>query len=417
MRIPTGAVLLFFSNDSAGPCSIEGVVESSETGCAVVATGQGVSAIATPGGRCEVRFTDDHDGRYKGVHCKIESVEDGRITLNPQGDAFSANQRESFRVFVSQSEIEVWINGDEPGAIVDVSETGLRVCVPGTMSQGETAHVRVRSADRVIQGVFTVRRVEDSRVGSCVGLSADPFDKELAAGLRAMVADMQRAQLRRRSRVAGTRRVTTDPVEPKTSAHNHAGSRTTRTNDDPAWVRVPASALAGEALPGSLRREDGQVVASRGEILSIDELSRLGDGGLIACEDWNETRRASRRPDSDRRSCGRSECEGVVRVIVQQGNQVLRLRGRLVDISRGGLGLRTPTLLEQGTRVVVDFSTADRPCWIMGRVVHGQVGHGETSCRLGVRFAQTAVQTTPVPDGAHEFTDWSIADRPGRKAV
>lgn len=409
MNIPTEMVSLFCGEAGEDCEAISAAVESSDDGRVVVVVEDGGAARCAAGCACEVRYTDPRDGRFMGVACDVESVDGARLTLRAVTETRSANQRSSFRVSTVCSGITARVGAHADCRVVDVSAAGICVQVPAGLRVGDSVVVRIHAGEKRIDGRFSVRRVGEARDGAQVGMSADPEDKRLAEALADLTSDMQREQLRRRSRVAGGNGESPEPGEGPGEGEDAGAAASERPDQDDAWVCVPASALAGQALPGPLVSEAGERVAERGQVLSLDDIRRLAKDGLYATDDWSGKR-------ADRRVNQRSACARTVRVVALQGKHVMRMRAELTDISRGGVGLRAPMLLRADDYLVVDFSTSEDSCWVIGKVVHGSLGEGETSCRIGIQFHMDSVRHERVPESEPELAQW-ISVKPARGAA
>ncbi len=402
MRVPLGAVSLLGVDGDAGGEPIGAVVERCNDERAVVVVQDASAVRCSVGGACEIRYSDPRDGRFVGVSCVVESIDQGRLTLRDLAETKSANQRLSFRVNMACSNMTARVGPFPECRLIDISATGIRVQTPKALGIGDTVAVRFSAEGQEVRGRFSVRRVREAQGGAQIGLSANPRDSRLNGLLSQLAAAAERRQLRRRSgNSAGAR--CAPGVE--TGAPDDPGTDESRDDHIPmdgpereAWVRVPAALLAGRALPGSLVTEQGAAVASRGQVLGMDDFKKFDKEGLYAGEDWS--------PEHfERRANGRSSCQRVVRVVALQGERVTRMPAVLTDISRGGVGLRTPAALEEEAYLVVDFSNGGDSRWIIGRVVHRDIGDGER-CRLGVQFYMSAPQTGPVPDSAPAFARW-----------
>ena len=419
MNIPMGMASLSFVDGGVVRDPVPGEVLSCEDGRAVVVISREHAAGVVEGGACEVRYTDPDDGRYLGVGCAVESVEGERVSLRVEGGARPANQRASFRVNTACAGITARIGQFRDCDVLDVSSAGVRAHVPAAIRERTSVAVLFEHGELRIEGKFIVRRVGRTKGGIQVGLAADPNDSRLSDALTQLTSAMQREQLRRRSGVDGAAPAGEDGApEPDAGSTGDAANASTEQDacgdgasaegGDDSWVMVPASILAGRALPGSLVSEDGDAVASRGQVLSLEELKLLSRKGAYAGGDWSIDEVAEALPDGqeDRRRCERASCEGVVRVVALMGRHIMEMGADLVNISRGGIGLRTPTMLEADMYVAVDFSSTEERCWVIGRVVHGAAGEDELMCRVGVQFAIDMPQTGPLPRSVDEFAAW-----------
>lgn len=416
MNIPMGTASLSFVDGGVVRDPIPGEVVSCEDGCAVVVVSDEHAAGIAVGGACDVRYTDPDDGRFLGVTCAVESVEGERVSLRVEGESRPANQRASFRVNTACAGITARIGQFKDCDVLDVSSAGIRAHVPAAIRERTSVAVLFEHGELRIEGKFIVRRVGRTKGGIQVGLAADPNDARLSVALTRLASAMQREQLRRRSGVDGAVPVGEDGApEPDAECDGEAATTKAAFGDDApaegegdAWVMVPASILAGRALPGSLLSEEGAAIASRGQVLSLEELKLLSRNGAYAGGDWSidEVPEALADGRKDRRRCERASCEGEVRVVALMGRHIMEMGADLENISRGGIGLRTPTMLEADVYVAVDFSSTEDRCWVVGRVVHGTSGEGELMCRVGVQFAIDSLQTGPLPRSADEFAAW-----------
>lgn len=406
MTIPMGMVSLFHADSGADCEPISAVVESSKGEQTVITIENADSVIPEVGSECQVRYIDPTDDRFVAVSCLVESIDQNRLTLRATTETQPANQRSTFRVDTACSNITAQVGLFTKCQVMDISAAGIRVNAPDSLVVGASVSVRINAPSQVIDGQFSVQRVTELNGGAQIGLSADLGDKQLTRSLTQLCSTLQREQLRRRSRITSSDNIgtaketdTMDEITTDEQREGHDDVTSRRPAHDDAWVRVPASVLAGRALPGSLVTEEGSAVASRGQVLSMDEFKSIAKDGLFATDDWSTG-------PVERRVCLRSSCKGVVRVVALQGNRVLKMRADLMDISRGGVRLRTPTMLNPDVYLIVDFSTPEGNQWVIGKVVHGAVGKGETSFKLGIEFTIGASQSGPIPDSAPEFAEW-----------
>ena len=413
MKIPVGAVSLLDADRGAGGEPVCGVVQSDGPNGTVVTVEKADAVRFEVGSQCQVRYTDPRDGRFKGVCCVVESNEQDRLTLRCITETRSANQRMSYRVNMARLDITACVGPLAKCRVIDISATGIRVHAPESLTIGATVCVQFDGEGQKVRGEFVVRRVSESGGWSQIGLSADPKDKRLTGSLAQLVSAIEREQLRRRSRISGgVAEAAGEEVGDAGQAgageacEDGAGETPDQPGED-AWVRVPASVLAGRALPGTLVSEAGSVVVSRGEVLSLDDFRRLGSEGMYATDDWSTEH-------ADRRANRRSMCDCGVRVVALQGREIMKMNAELTDISRGGVALRTPTMLDEDVYLVIDFSNAKGNRWIIGKVVHRGTQEGEARCRLGVQFFMSASQTGPVPESVPEFARW-ISVKPDKE--
>lgn len=419
MSIPMGTVSFSCADGGVEREAVGAEVVACEDGRAVVVIGRDDAAGVGVGDACQVRYTDPDDGRFMGVACVVESVDGERVALRVEGESRPANQRASFRVNTACAGITARVGRFDGCDVLDVSSAGIRVQVPSAIREGTSVAVRIDRDGEQIEGKFIVRRVGRTKGGIQVGLCADPRDSQLSGALTRLTSAMQREQLRRRSGVdGGTHKGEEDAPDPGADGAadpaiadaegSAGGADAPEKGDGDAWVMVPASLLAGRALPGSLVSEEGSAIASRGQVLSMEEFQQLSGNGMYAGGDWSVGEGGEALPDGqeDRRRCARSGCDGVVRVVALMGEHVMEMGADLVNISRGGIGLRTPTMLEEDVYLAVDFSSGEDHCWVIGRVVYGAFGDGESTCRVGVEFAIDKPQTGPVPSSVEEFAEW-----------
>ena len=409
MIIPMGTVSISRADDGAERDPIDAFVESCADGFAVIIVDDGARAMFEAGAPCEVRYTDPSDGRFMTIPCAVESIDGDRMTVRGVGDAQSANQRMSYRVNTVCSGITARVGGSSDCQIMDVSASGIRVEMNDPPSVGEAVSVSFSAFGRTVNGRFTVTRVSSETDAAQIGMAADPTDRALINALTQFTNAMQQEQLRRRSGIGSS-----GPGGSGIDESDPDGDDAPIGDD--GWIHIPVSAMVGRALPGALYSSDGSKVAARGAILSVEEFRAISEDGLFGAENWSgevvDRREKPRVGESgDRRQSVRTACERYVWVIALQGKHVSRMRAELIDISRGGVGLRTPALLLPGTSLVVDFSSEDESRWVIGRVTNGAIGDGEVTCRVGMAFCVDSIQCGRVPCSPSEISAW-ISGRP-----
>jgi len=383
MTIPMGTVSLSCTDLGAECEPFNAIVESCEDERTVVVVERVTSLKFKIGTECEVRYTDPKDGRFMAVSSIVESINREQMSLRITTESRSANQRSAFRVSTSCSDITARIGTFTECKVMDVSAAGIRVKTPEALRVGAAINVQISTQGEQFKGKFIVRRVGECEAGIHIGLSAAPDDKQLISSLTQLTSSVQRDQLRRKSRVNHGDTATEAPESqcPDDQRDSHTDQASVHAEDAEANSEI------------DLDRSQG---ATRGEVLSMDEFKSLESDGMCPAED-------SLNDPDDRRANQRMECTGEVRVTALQGKQVVQMRADLLDISRGGLGLRAPTVLKPDDYMVIEFSSPEGNCWVFGRVVHEHVGEGEISCRLGIQFQLNEVQRGQVPISVPEF--------------
>lgn len=380
----------------------EAMVELCDGAKVVARCDAGAVSAADAGRPVEVRYIDPKDARFLGMVGRVSSVEgDGTaVTMVVTGKARVVNQREDFRVSTRCTDIRADVGDWGACTLLDVSAGGVSVRVRGAPEQGQVCAVTVHGWKGPIAGTFVVRHVVDEGGGvwRC-GLQTTP-GSTIGPRLAALAMDVQRAQLRRRSRIA-------EPGHAGTPGAGDAGQEDGATTaaevagvaggaPDHVSVRIPASMLAGRPLPGTLRDDGGKIVAARGDVLSEGDLASLVGSELVVCDDWFGNGQTPAR--GDRRKNARAPCRQAVGVWVVGPDGVRAVRAELVDVSRGGLALTTPAVVHPGETVMIEFKRADFAGWIVGRVAYHTVPAGSVVSRVGVRFSQGGIQRTPMPD-------------------
>ena len=103
-------------------------------------------------------------------------------------------------------------------------------------------------------------------------------------------------------------------------------------------LSLSADKIVGKPMPFSLQDALGRVVIARGEPVDAHIIGRIAAGELEICEDWSA-------PDPDakgaeRRVCERRACQTDIRLWLIGPGGVQPVEGEMVDLSRGGAGVR-----------------------------------------------------------------------------
>ncbi|MCC5823767.1 MAG: PilZ domain-containing protein [Phycisphaerales bacterium] len=416
MIMPIGTALACRCSDGV---RADGVVTASRDGV-VEARFEGKGPFEK--GSCvEIRFAHEEDGRVWVVGACVERVGSAGVSvLALSGEAAPENQRAAYRVVTACADVLADIGRQRDCRVLDVSEGGLATELVNAPHAGTVCEIKLRAFGRTVQGRFVLRHARPARlcpggeVSRC-GLQVAGGQPELTRAMRELVMEAQRAQLRNRSRLTGRTRAATAADAP-----SNAGATAERTPPDgspaPAGdqpeskqpstpgdigsllVRLMLDQIIGKPMPFSLRDREGRIVVGRGEVIDAQAAARIATSDLEICEDWFAP--DPKAKGAERRLCERRACHAEVRVWLIEPDGARSVRAEMVDISRGGAGVRTQGVAHRGEVVVVQFGSGPIGGWIVARVESSVVTPDSAISRLGLRFMQSCVQHTPMPPPA-----------------
>ena len=185
-----------------------------------------------------------------------------------------------------------------------------------------------------------------------------------------------------------------DAGEPRDDESGPAPTGRAPAPDGCARVRLSLDRVIGRPMPFSLRDAQGRIVVSRGETVDAGAAARIASSELEICEDWFTPDPQAK--GAERRVCERRECHASIRVWLVAPDGARPVDGEMVDISRGGAGVRTRGVAHEGAMVIVEFRGGSGG-WIVARVQSSMVTPGSAECRVGLRFLQSGVQHSRIP--------------------
>lgn len=155
----------------------------------------------------EVVLYSNHNGKFLqcgGELSVITDVNDKEIyNFALQGEARSAETRESFRILIVTEEIFATLADYPRSRLVDISAEGFGVILKATFSPGVTISVTITSGDDSYAGRVRVQTIKELDNGMIrYGLLAYEPGSPLRKGLQKLTNDIQRSRLKRISRVA-----------------------------------------------------------------------------------------------------------------------------------------------------------------------------------------------------------------------
>lgn len=404
----------------------------------------------------EIRCVGE-DGRAGTVAGRIERAEAGGVVAFAlDGAPEPENQRASYRVGTACAGVIADVGRQRDRRVLDVSDGGLSAEMVDAPNAGTVCNIALHAFGRTVRGRFVLRHARPSHlcaegeVSRC-GFQIASGQPELARQMRDIVMEAQRAQLRNRSRLTGrsapamtsdakesvkedteatadaakaAREQKADPEAPNgvtepagaagpdenagVSRDDAGGSRAAEAGAAPApdgrapapdgcaRVRLSLDRVIGRPMPFSLRDAQGRIVVSRGETIDAGAAARIASSELEICEDWFTPDPQAK--GAERRVCERRACHANVRVWLIAPDGARPVEGEMLDISRGGAGVRTRGVAHEGAMVIVEFRGGSGG-WIVARVQSSTVSPGSFECRLGLRFMQSGVQhsRTPAP--------------------
>lgn len=155
----------------------------------------------------EVVLYSSHNGKFLqcgGELSVITDVNDKEIyNFTLAGEAHSAETRESFRILIVTEEIFATVADYPRSRLVDISAEGFGIVLKAMLSPGVSLPVTIHSGEDSYSGrarVQTAKELDNGtfRYGMLVYESGSPLRK----GLTKITNDIQRARLKRISRVA-----------------------------------------------------------------------------------------------------------------------------------------------------------------------------------------------------------------------
>lgn len=448
MIIPIGTALNCRFSDGA---NAEGLTTASRDG--VVEARFGDAGAIKKGSCAEIRFVHDEDGRAWVVGACVERAGSaGDVVFALSGEASPENQRAAYRVVTACADVSADVGRQRDRRVLDVSEGGFSTELVDAPHAGTVFEVTLRAFGRTARGRFVLRHARplhlspQGEVCRC-GLQVAAGQPELVRQMREVVMEAQRAQLRNRSRLTGRSGPAMSAASQDAVSDEHAEAAgapddapdgapeigdpqpasPARAEDGPgsepspdrlpdagpdcareagparaegdtpgcAKVRLSLQNLMGRPMPFSLRDARGRIVVARGETIDAGAAARIASSELEICEDWFAP--DPKAEGSERRVCERRSCHADIRVWLVGADGARSVDGEMVDISRGGAGVRTRGVAHQGSLVIVEFRGQARTGWIVARVQSSTVAPDSAYCRLGLRFLQSGVQHTPTP--------------------
>lgn len=421
MSIPKGTALCCRS-----PESLPGDPEFAATVVAVEGneiTIDPAGAEPRAGSKLDVCYTDAATQRFLRVPASVRGPGEapGTIALRITGGPEPANERGAYRVAAGSFDLKAKVGPRTASRVLDVSATGLSVEMANAPGPDIEVRIEVKGLGQSIVGRFVARRVVQVGAGpegpvSRCGFEAVRGQAGLGDKLNELVMAAQRAHLRNRSRMGAT------PVPaPGVGVIGVPGPAGAEGPDGgPSMqLRLPAGRIAGRPMPVTLVDTDGQVVVARGEVLDAVRAARLSDQELEICADWfDETEDEGR----ERRRSRRHGCRHEIGVWLFGDDGVRSGKAEMLDISRGGVGLRMPWVAHAGALLILGIwgkgEHKSEGGWIVCRVENSAAEPETAGCRVGVRFMQTRLQQTPLPHASdlHRVIE-PFRDKPGGRAV
>lgn len=398
MIIPIGTALSCRFAAGGEPASCV-VIASSEGAVEVRGDGPGF----VPGASVQLAFGMDTDAKSMLVEACVADAEPGRVSMTLRGSPEPKNDRNAFRVKTRCSALRADVGRRKGCAVLDVSGTGLSLEVPGTPAVGSEFTVSLYGVGSPVSGKFVVRHAEPLRVGphgpvTRCGMQARPGQPAVERGLSELVMEVQRSQLRNRSRTGvgpAKRPGSGDGAAPAASEPGGAENTGAATGSGPSLrVGIPLELVVGRAMPVSMRDASGRVVVGRGDVLDTDAATRLADQNLEVCADWF---RSDEGAPGDRRWSERRPCRVRVRLWVREWGVVRAMGGEMTDLSRGGAGVCAAATVRAGAVLVLEMPGGPAAGWIAARVESSSARPTGAGSRLGLRFLQTSLQRSATP--------------------
>jgi hypothetical protein len=152
-------------------------------------------------GAAVVAFGNDR-GRFMQQGAALtEVVTTGPLpayAFEPRGEAFSAEQRQTFRVSVAVSGLLARVGAHPACPVTDLSPEGFGVIVPGPYDLGATIDVRLEGVEGTLEAAARVQTARDRHDGTHrLGLLLPDPQGDGRRTLRRMAVAYQRLQLRR----------------------------------------------------------------------------------------------------------------------------------------------------------------------------------------------------------------------------
>ncbi len=141
-------------------------------------------------------------GRIKEIAQPEEGVgEPITFTIEPVGDAISAESRQNYRVSTISADLEATVGEEQNLQVQDLSSTGFAVLATEEYQLGQTMEVSIAHADEQCHGIAAVQSVREFAPGRIrYGLRAieeDPHTGEFLQVLQRISLAVQREQLQR----------------------------------------------------------------------------------------------------------------------------------------------------------------------------------------------------------------------------
>ncbi len=141
-------------------------------------------------------------GRIIEIAEPEEGSDEGPIfTLEPVGEAISAESRENYRVSTINAKLDATVGSERDLQVQDLSSTGFAVIASEEYEIGQTLDVSIAHAEEQCHGIASVQSIRDFGSGRIrYGLRAieeDPHTGEFLQVLQRISLAVQREQLQR----------------------------------------------------------------------------------------------------------------------------------------------------------------------------------------------------------------------------